>query len=141
MQQSLQPRVQSRNRPSPLVPERAFSNTNDYEALTVPSRCANWSNKRLVTKLSAPRPKLKDILSSSFLTVLCALSTYFLCSVKAQHICLADHIKQTVNTVLVGQSFTTFQVIASHSKSCKTESSWIVEHEINNEHVFVTTVD
>ena len=37
--------------------------------------------------------------------------------------------------------FTTFQVTASHSQACNTDCSWIVEHEINDEHVFVTTVD
>ena len=89
-----------------IVPELAFRKTNGYEELTVPSGCANWSDRRLTTRLSALQPKLNDILSSSFLTVLGALSIYiFLGSVKAQHIWLADHIKQTVNTVLVGQSF------------------------------------
>ena len=29
---------------------------------------------------------------------------------------------------------------ASHSQAWKTDSSWIVEHEINDEHVIVTTV-
>ena len=84
--------------------------------------------------------RLNDVSSSSFQAVLCALSTYFPCSVKAQHIWLAHHIKQTVNTVLVGQSFTTFRVTASHSQACKADSSWIVEHEIHDERVFVTTV-
>ena len=54
---------------------------------------------------------------------------------------MADHIKQTVNTVWLANLFTTFRVIAAHSKACETDSSWIVEHEINDEHVFVTTVD
>ena len=37
--------------------------------------------------------------------------------------------------------FSQRSVIASHSQACKTDSSRIVEHEINDEHVFVTTVD
>ena len=78
-----------------------------------------------------------------------------------QLILLADHI-QTVD--LIGRSytnslsywpiiykqltrlwlaslFTAFRVIASHSQACKTDSSWILHHEINDKHVFVTTVD
>ena len=37
--------------------------------------------------------------------------------------------------------FTAFRVIALHSQACKTDSSWILHHEINDKHVFVTTVD
>ena len=105
MQQSLQPQVQSWNRPSPLVPELAFGKMNGYEALTAPSGCANWADRKRITILSALRPKLNDVLSSSFLTVLCALGIFFLCSVKASHIWLADCKKPSVDTVFVDQSF------------------------------------
>ena len=74
---------------------------------------------------------------------LCPKHTFFfVCSVKSQHTWLADHIKQTVNTVLVGQSF---HNVPSHNITFpsvkKTDSSWIVQHDINDEHFFVTTVD
>ena len=111
--------------PSPIVepPQSSRSWTCSqenvgYEALTVPSGCANWSDSRLTTELSVLRPKLNEVLSSSFLKVLCALNIwlFFLCSVKVQHIWSADHIKQAV---LVGHDVS---VIASHSKACKTDS-------------------
>ena len=37
--------------------------------------------------------------------------------------------------------FTAFQLIAAQSSACKTDNSWIAEHENNDEHIFVTTVD
>ena len=99
--------------------------------------CANWSYRRLTTKLSAPRPKLSNFLSSSFLPVLCVLSTYF-------------SLFRTSSAYLIGRShqltrlwlanlFTTFRLMASHSQACKPDSSWIVEHEINDEHVLIVT--
>ena len=76
-----------------------------YGALTVPSGRANWSYRRPTTKLSALRPKLHaSCLLHSWQSSVSSAHN-FLCSVKAQRIWLADHIKQTVNTVLVGQSF------------------------------------
>ena len=76
-----------------------------YGALTVPSGRANWSYRRPTTKLSALRPKLHaSCLLHSWQSSVSS-AHIFLCSVKAQRIWLADHIKQTVNTVLVGQSF------------------------------------
>ena len=134
MQQSLPPQVQSWNRPSSRSQACVRENVG-YKPLTVLSSCASWSHRRLTTKISALRPKLNDVSSSSFLVVLSALCTYFLCSVKAQHIWLANHLKQTVNTFWLANLFTTFQVIASHSQACKTDRSWIVEHEINDEYI------
>ena len=89
------------------VPEIAFRKTNGFEALTDPSGCANWSDKKSTCK----------IFGTTALTEQCLVvfvpdsplshpqSIIFPCSVKAQHIWLANHLKQTVNTLLVGQSF------------------------------------
>ena len=139
MQQSLQPKVQSWNCPSPVVPELAFRKTNGYEALTVPSGCANWSDRRLTTNLSALRPKLNDVFVFFVPdSPLCPM----LFSVP-QKLNISDWpiiSNKIVNTVLVGQSF---HNVPSHSitfPSAQTDSSWTVQREINDKHVFVTTV-
>ena len=53
-----------------------FQENVGYEALSVPSGYANWSGRRLITKLSALQPKLNDVLSSSFLSPLCPKHTF-----------------------------------------------------------------
>ena len=72
MQWALQPQVQSWNHPSPVVPELAFRKMY-YEALTVPSGYANWSDRGLTTKVSALRPKLNDVPDS----LLCPKQIFF----------------------------------------------------------------
>ena len=101
-----------------LALELAFRKTNGYEALTVPSGYANWSDRGLTTKVSALRSKLNDVPDS----LLCPKHIFFLCSVTAQRIGLADHLKQTVNTVLVGQSFH----VSSHSITFRSVQNAIV---------------
>ena len=70
--------------PGPVVPplpqscrsSTCFQENVSYGALTVLSGRANWPGRRPTTKLSARRPKL-NVLSSSFLAVLCAPNTVF----------------------------------------------------------------
>ena len=99
MQQSVQPR--SGRRTASVLSFRNLLSVNvSYGAFTVPSGCANWSDRRATTKLSALRLKI-NVLSSSFLAVLCPLSTYFsLFRTSSTYL-----IGRSYNTVLVSKSF------------------------------------
>ena len=88
-----------------------FQENIGYEALTVPSGCANWSDRKLRNFRRYDLNRTTSCLLRSRQSSV-PLAYIFLCSVKAQHIWLADHIKQIVNTVLVGQSF---HNVPSHS--------------------------
>ena len=76
MQQSLQPQVQSLNRPSPLVPELAFGKTFVKKRWQSPQVVPTGLTERLTTK-TFRHYGLNWTTSSSFLTVLCIVSTYF----------------------------------------------------------------
>ena len=54
-----------------------FQENEWLRSVDSPLRLCQLVCRRLTTNLSAVRPKLNDVLSSSFLTVLCVLSIYF----------------------------------------------------------------
>ena len=118
MQQSLQPQVQLWNRPSPLISELAFRKVRVI--------------KRWQSHLVVPTGLTEDQLQNFWHYSLKWMASCFLhswqssvpkayiclCSVESQHIWLADHIKQTVNTIFVDQSF---HNIPSHSITFQSE--------------------
>ena len=54
-----------------------FQENEWLRSVDSPLRLCQLVCRRLTTNLSAVRPKLNDVLSSSFLTVLCVLNIYF----------------------------------------------------------------
>ena len=97
--------------------------------------------------LSTLRPKLKHAFSSPFLTVRCCLflsvlgcrmtqtvlCTLWIYTLLRKNLHISDWPIHTGNTVfLVGQSFHKVPSHSStHSYACKTDNSWIAEHENN----------
>ena len=128
------PRSSPWNRSSPVVPQLAFSKT--------PVWCVD--NPLRLCPLFWQKTSYKTfvLFLRSWHSPLCPQNIFFLCSVKKLNV--SDRqisSNKQLTRFWFANLFTTFQIIASHSQACKTDSSWNVEHEINEEYVFVTAVD
>ena len=91
-----------------------FQENVGYEALTASSGCSKWSDRRPTTKLSALRPKLNDVLSSSFLTVLCALSILISAPQKLNISDWPIILYKQLTRLWLANLFTTSRAIAPH---------------------------